>query len=79
MESKYLEYKNELELQKMRVRKIRKSVNSLTDEMVCHLNRINRVLTEFEKTLDNHPNIEEFYVYNPKTCKHIAKPITEHC
>jgi hypothetical protein len=48
-----------MELQKERVRKIRNTVNSLTDQVVTHLNKINRTLTEIENALHKHPNIKE--------------------
>jgi hypothetical protein len=58
LKSKYLECKKEIELQKNRIGKIRNTVNSLTNEVVNHLNKINRILTEVETTY-NHPDIEE--------------------
>jgi len=46
-------------MQKCRVRKIRENVDSLTNEVVIHLNKINRILTEVEQALFKHPEIEE--------------------
>ncbi len=52
MESKHLEQnKNEVETQKVRIRKIRENVDLLTKNVVVHLNEINRVLTEVEQSL----------------------------
>jgi len=59
LESKYLEYKKEMKIQKCNVRKIRENVDSLTNEVVIHLNKINRILTEVEQALFKHPEIEE--------------------
>ena len=59
MKSECLEYKKEVGLQKCRIRKIRENIDSLTNDVVSHLNKINRILTEVEKTLSNHPEIEE--------------------
>jgi len=59
LESKYLEYAKEMKMQKCRVRKIRENVDSLTNEVVIHLNKINRILTEVEQALFKHPEIEE--------------------
>jgi len=59
LESKYLEYAKEMKIQKCRVRKIRENVDSLTNEVVIHLNKINRILTEVEQALFKHPEIEE--------------------
>jgi hypothetical protein len=52
LESKHLEQnKNEVETQKVRIRKIRENVDLLTKNVVVHLNEINRVLTEVEQSL----------------------------
>jgi len=61
LEFKNLEYKKIMETQKCRVRKIRMTVDSLTNEVVIHLNKINQLLTEVEQTLVIHPKIEENY------------------
>jgi hypothetical protein len=52
-----LESENEIEMQKRRVRKMRETVDSLTNEVVIHLNKINRILTEIEQALFKHPEI----------------------
>ncbi len=60
-----------MEIQKCRVRKIRKTVDSLTNEMVSHLNKINRILTEVEQTFFNHPELENCnkkHNNKPRTC-----------
>ena len=59
LNSKCSEQIEAMDLQKVRVRKIRNTVNSLTDQVVTHLNKINRTLTEIEDALYKHPNIEE--------------------
>ena len=59
LKCKNLKYKEEVEFQKNRIGKIRNTVNSLTNEVVSHLNKINRILTEVEKAIYKHPDIEE--------------------
>jgi SMC interacting uncharacterized protein involved in chromosome segregation len=49
LEYSRFESKNEIETQKDRVQKIRIVVDSLTNEVVAHLNKINRLLTEIEQ------------------------------
>ena len=44
-----LESKRELEQHRLRIREIRKNVDSLTNEIVAHLNKINTLLKEIEK------------------------------
>ena len=58
----YFKYDNmtcekEMVTQKDRVIKIRKTVDSLTNEVIVHLNTINRLLTEIEHTLLDHAEI----------------------
>ncbi|MCW4034680.1 MAG: hypothetical protein NWF03_04890 [Candidatus Bathyarchaeota archaeon] len=59
MESNVLEYEKKMNTQKSRVRGIRITVDSLTNEVIAHLNKINRLLTEIEQTLVEHPEIPE--------------------
>ena len=51
MNHSYSESENEIE--KQLIREIRKNVDSLTNEMIARLNRINALLKKIEK--DNHP------------------------
>ncbi len=39
-----------MKIQKCKIRSIRETVDSLTTEVITHLNKINRLLTEIEKT-----------------------------
>ena len=55
-----LKHEKEMEVQKQRIREIRKTVDSLTTEAVVHLNKINRILTEVEQTLFAHPDLENY-------------------
>ena len=61
LEFQNLECKKRMETQKCRVCKIRMTVDSLTNEEVIHLNKINQLLTEVEQILAIHPKIEENY------------------
>ncbi len=52
MNHSFSESENEIEKQRWRIREIRKNVDSLTNEIVAHLNKINALLKEIEK--DSH-------------------------
>ncbi|MFA5364858.1 MAG: hypothetical protein WC325_06725 [Candidatus Bathyarchaeia archaeon] len=54
-----MDYNHEIEQQKSRIKKIRENVDLLTNNVVTHLNEINRILTEIEQILFKHPPIEE--------------------
>ena len=48
----FSESENEIEKQRLRIHEIRRNVDSLTNEVVTHLNKINAILKEIEK--DDH-------------------------
>jgi len=67
--------KNRIKIQTCKIRSIRESVDSLTEDVITHLNKINRILTEIEQDLFEQP----FQLKKARTKRnnHIMKLITD--
>ena len=56
----HLYSESEKEIEKQRIREIRKNVDSLTNEVIAHLNKINALLKEIDN--DNHPRTQSLNI-----------------
>jgi len=69
---------NTIKIQRCKIRNIRESVDSLTDEVITQINKINRILTEIEQDRFKQSSQAQTK-YNTKRSNHIMKLITEDC